>query len=351
MSQQAQRQGVQEARSLLFIEALTPMHPGLGRGGEGFVDLPIQRDEFGFPTIWASSLKGAIKSSLLLSCNNEADNVERAVCRRRVLLAFGPETEEASEYASSISILDARLVLVPARSLRGVWTYVTSPHLLNYLATYLEIVGDKERLSALREVLNLVRGRNAVTSRKEVLVGSGGQSYVVLNEQELAAEHSDALTKLGELLPREVSELIKERGVTVISDELVNNIVRRSLVIQPRIRLDYASKTVVSGGLWEEEYLPQFTVLASVIICRRIRLAGLPDNELKERLNQLADNDSKNKKYGNVSKDELIKAYDDLIHNKLVDANSVCSDVKSRRSMMFGGKETVGKGLARLMWV
>ncbi|MGC9137139.1 type III-B CRISPR module RAMP protein Cmr4 [Caldivirga sp.] len=339
----------QEVRGLFFIEALTPMHPGLGKGGEGFVDLPVQRDEFGFPTIWASSLKGAIKSSLLLSCNNKVNDVDKAVCRREILLIFGPETEEASEYASAVSILDARLVLIPARSLKGIWTYVTSPHLLNYLATYLEIVDDKQRLRALGEVLNLVKGKNAVTSRKETLVSSGGQNYVVLNEQELIAEYSDAIARLSELFPKEVAELIKERGITIISDELASGIVRKSLIIQPRIRLDYASKTVVGSGLWEEEYLPQFTVMASVVICRKVRLTDLPSDKLREKINKIADNDSK--RYSNVNKDDLSKRYSELVNNELAKVNNICSKIRSLNSMMFGGKETVGKGLARLMWV
>jgi len=49
---------------MLYIKALTPIHVGVGRGEATHVDLPLQRDEFGFPTIWASSLKGAIKSNL-----------------------------------------------------------------------------------------------------------------------------------------------------------------------------------------------------------------------------------------------------------------------------------------------
>jgi CRISPR-associated protein Cmr4 len=58
---------------LVFIEALTPLHPGAGRSVEGLADLPVQRDEFGFPTIWASSLKGAIKSAKLLECESQND--------------------------------------------------------------------------------------------------------------------------------------------------------------------------------------------------------------------------------------------------------------------------------------
>jgi CRISPR/Cas system CMR subunit Cmr4 (Cas7 group RAMP superfamily) len=40
------------------------------------------------------------------------------------------------------------------------------------------------------------------------------------------------------------------RGVVVVSDNMISEVVRRSLLVQPRIRLDYKTKTVVAGALW-----------------------------------------------------------------------------------------------------
>ncbi|MFP3157935.1 MAG: RAMP superfamily CRISPR-associated protein, partial [Caldivirga sp.] len=53
----------QRDAKLILLESLTPLHPGSGRGS-AYVDLPVQRDEFDFPTIWSSSLKGALRSTL-----------------------------------------------------------------------------------------------------------------------------------------------------------------------------------------------------------------------------------------------------------------------------------------------
>ncbi|MCX8185483.1 MAG: RAMP superfamily CRISPR-associated protein, partial [Sulfolobales archaeon] len=65
-------------RAILYVRALTPLHVGVGRGYSAQVDLPVQRDEFGFPVIWSSSLKGALKAW-----------VEGSVRK-----CFGPEPEE-----------------------------------------------------------------------------------------------------------------------------------------------------------------------------------------------------------------------------------------------------------------
>ncbi|RLI32648.1 type III-B CRISPR module RAMP protein Cmr4, partial [Candidatus Bathyarchaeota archaeon] len=43
---------------LVLVRAVTMLHPGIGRSG-AVVDLPVQKDNLGFPMIFSSSLKGA----------------------------------------------------------------------------------------------------------------------------------------------------------------------------------------------------------------------------------------------------------------------------------------------------
>ena len=336
----------QRDAKLILLESLTPLHPGSGRGS-AYVDLPVQRDEFDFPTIWSSSLKGALRSTLTLSCNGINDAVERVKCRRKVYLVFGPETDEASDYASAVSILDARLVLIPARSLRGVWTYVTSPHLLNYLLTYMEVVnhGKRDDLGKLVEqVKGVVKDGTAIISRPDLLVSGNS---IVINELELGATQDVTLNQLINLLPGDIRNIANERGLTVVSDSNVQEVVRRSLIIQPRIRLDYATKTVSGSALWEEEYIPQFTVLATALLCREIRV------DVGKKLN-----DWKNKDCKDLKDDEKQKCESELENflrgksSDLKNAGKVCDEVLSDlrpKSLFFGGKETIGKGLVKII--
>jgi CRISPR-associated protein Cmr4 len=336
---------------VILLEALTPLHPGAGRGA-GHVDLPVQRDEFGFPAVWATSLKGALKSTHLLSCDALSGELDKVACRRRVLLIFGPETDEAHEYASAVSFLDARLVAIPARSLRGVWTYVTSPHLLRYLLRYLEAAGYSaagELGKLLEEVKQAVAGGGAVASTDRVLVGDNA----VLNEITIPAKTHDAAVRLASLFPGEVGKLVGEQGLVVVGDDVVGELVRRSLLVQTRVRLDYRRKTVASGGLWEEEYVPQFTIFATVLFCTGIKAA-------KERAETFAKNDVKKIKL-QVDPEEEIKMKEELqkeyieIISTLERPDAVCEEVfkagdgSQIRNLVFGGKETVGKGLASVV--
>jgi CRISPR-associated protein Cmr4 len=271
--------------------------------------------------------------------------VERVKCRRKVYLVFGPETDEASDYASAVSILDARLVLIPARSLKGVWTYVTSPHLLNYLLTYMEVVnhGKRNDLAKLVEqVKGVVKDGTVIISKPDLLVSGNS---IVINELELGATQDATLNQLINLLPGIIRDIASERGLTVVSDSNVQEVVRRSLIVQPRIRLDYATKTVSGSALWEEEYVPQFTVFTTVMRCSGIKARG--DDE---SLNKWVNRDG-----GGLSEDDrkkLVDEYKSLV-DRLKDANNVCAEAlggsKRLVSLFFGGKETIGKGLAKII--
>jgi CRISPR-associated protein Cmr4 len=286
---------------ILFLRALTPLHVGAGRGASIHVELPVQRDEFGFPTIWASSLKGALRANFDRSSKCDKNTI------------FGPEpaSPEVSEYSSAASFTDARLILIPGRLLKGVWAYITSPHMLEQLRTLLEVRGERVDVPS-------VSGNEALVSKPELmLTGSDGRRYVVVNEARLEArEDKSVIESLSKVLPDKIANTVKDKGVIVVSDAVARDIVNRSMVIQYRVRLNPNTKTVVPGALWSEEYMPSNTVMASLVVCREPR---------RRR-----------------SEGEACAS-----------ATDVCNDLvgyfaNTRSTIYVGGKETIGKGLVEL---
>ena len=339
---------------MLFIYALTPLHAGAGRFGAagGVVDLPIQRDEFDFPTIWSSSLKGVLRSNFQLKARSTQNPEERVACEAFVRATFGPEpaSPEVSEYSSALSVLDARLLMVPARSLKGVWVYLTSPHLLNYYKVYLEIASEYnrkagERAKSLGDLIKKIEERfrelganaerTALVSDELCVIGVDQRRVVVLNEEEFSAELMEELNKqLWALLP----DGLERRSLVVVTDNAVKRLVRRSLIIQPRIRLNYERKTVEQGGLWDEEYLPQRTLMVSLVIAKQ------PKMDLRALVKRIAESHEKNTaKAGELAERALAKL------GKL-DATEIVNKLSEWRYAVLGGKETVGKGIARLLW-
>lgn len=285
-------------KMLLYIRALTPLHVGVGRGYGVHVDLPIQRDEFGFPCVWSSSLKGAMKSWL----------------PEDVRPCLGPdpdELESAPVKQSSVVFTDAKLVLIPARVMSGVYTYVTSPHLLDNLGKYLEAGGLSQKFLDAELLENLDRGVVIVSNERILYKGR-----LLANEMELAAEVEKELIKnlgLGGVLPKELLERISNKGLALVPDNnnVSTSLINRSILLQYRVRLRRESKTV-DVGPWSEEFVPTETVFASLILCR--------GDELERP------------KGGG-----RMKCSRDLIKSS-VDGKVV----------FVGGKETIGRGLVKL---
>jgi CRISPR-associated protein Cmr4 len=279
------------------------LHVGTGRGASIHVELPVQRDEFGFPTIWASSLKGALRANF----------DKGSKCDKNTIFGPEPASPEVSEYSSAASFTDARLILIPGRLLKGVWAYITSPHMLEQLRILLEVRGERFDVPS-------ISGNEALVSKPElILTGSDGRKYIVVNEARLEArEDKGVVESLSKVLPDKVANMVREKGVIVVSDTVARDIVNRSMVIQYRVRLDPSTKTVVPGALWSEEYMPSNTVMASLVICREPR---------RRR-----------------SEGETCAS-----------ATDVCSDLISyftntRNTIYVGGKETIGKGLVELYY-
>ncbi|ABP50695.1 MAG: type III-B CRISPR module RAMP protein Cmr4 [Pyrobaculum arsenaticum] len=304
---------------LFWVLALTSIHPGVGRSEAAHVDLPVQRDEFGLPAIWATSLKGAVRAKAeggLFAGPYCVDVGKKDECAK-VIAAFGPKPEYASEHSSAVAFLDAKLFAVPARSLRGVWIYVTSPLLLGFAKLYSQALGVPLSLPQLPTV-----------GEGEVALSSGRfaeNNVAVINEMKfkVVGEQAPALN----LPPFDKVKQItgSEPGFAVVSDQDLPRVVRRSLLVQYRVRLKKETKTVETGP-WSEEYIPPFTVFITGIHCNgRVREA------VRVRL---------------PPKDD--KKNEEVVELKNFDP---CAYVESKAKgpLWIGGKETVGKGLVEIL--
>ena len=106
---------------LLWVLALTSIHPGVGRSEEAHVDLPVQRDEFGLPAIWASSLKGAVRDKAegsLFDGSKCAAVSKRGECAKAIV-AFGLKPDYARGHSPAVPFLHPQTFTGPAPSLLG----------------------------------------------------------------------------------------------------------------------------------------------------------------------------------------------------------------------------------------
>jgi len=238
---------------VLTFYSETPVHMGTGQS-VSYVDLPIQRERHtSFPVLWSSGIKGVIRD---LASRKWPD-------KEKVELIFGPESE-GSEFASCISITDAKILLYPVRSLRGVFAWITCPLVLRRLKDDIISVGLNKDLN-ISEFLNVTDGE-ALVFGNDLIVKD--KDEVVLEEFVFKAEKKElgGLEEfLNSLLPNnELTSKLKEHLV-IVSDNVFKDFVNYAVEVRTRIRIDQAKGTVKDGALFSEELIPSESVFYSLV--------------------------------------------------------------------------------------
>jgi len=260
-------------QELLGLIAETQIHAGTGRA-TGFIDLPIMREAHtGWPCVFGSAVKGALR------CAAE----QMPAARSWLADVFGPDTKNASDHAGALAVSDARLLLLPVRSLTSHYKWVTCPALLKRAADDARRAGKRVPDFALPKL----EADEAITSAQD------GPLY--LEEFHFRAHKADLTVLIGWL-----SGFVREDGIqeklaqqlAIVNDDLFAHIAQFATPVTPHIAqfatpvtphiaidnatkthpgpsasayaviaIDNATKTVKNGQLWYEETLPPDTVL------------------------------------------------------------------------------------------
>ncbi len=324
---------------LLLGIAVDPIHAGAGRA-PGVVDLPVQRDALGYPIVYASSVKGALKTLCAkeLNCSIESDDRGRILCSNNCSLCcclFGPEPGEGDKGAGRLAILDLVPLALPAPSAEYGFVYITSPVLISRALLVLEAVavrlqdGDQNAenvAKALRGLLEKLQEKARNLPSGEVAVVDGGifkggavtvGATPLTVREKVSVEKRDELEKALSRLGGLAGELLRRLVVSSSQDGPV--LVERALLRVTRVALRRDRKTVMTGALWTEEYLPYGTVFLTAVI----------DTGFK---NEYCDKANVDDPLGELRKKVLKE-----------------KDKDGRFYVIVGGKETVGKGLIKFV--
>ncbi|MGC9117048.1 MAG: type III-B CRISPR module RAMP protein Cmr4, partial [Conexivisphaera sp.] len=104
------------AGRLLLAYSLTPVHAGAGRS-VGAVDLPVQRDPIGYPVIFSSSFKGALRDNLGARLGH-GDKFIKCL--------FGSDVEEAQKESGRLILTDLYPILYPVANVERGYVYITT---------------------------------------------------------------------------------------------------------------------------------------------------------------------------------------------------------------------------------
>ena len=246
---------------LFLLHALSPLHAGTGRG-VGMIDLPIAREKAtNIPYLPGSSLKGVLRDACTVDKTRE--------------LVFGPDTSNAETGAGAINITDLRLLLLPVRSLRGTFAWVTSPFLLQRLLRDTKTLKDVSLPTSIP--LPIEDETCLVVAEESKLFGSENQE-VILEDIPLRADTDTTqdivktwANKLAEILfPGDANwkKTFTER-FCIVSDDVISFLLEVGTEVTARIALESDTKTVKDGALWYEESLPSESILSGLVIANK----------------------------------------------------------------------------------
>lgn len=247
--------------ALLGLWAQTSIHAGAGSSIDG-IDLPIQREGHnGWPCVFGSAVKGALRAKA---------ETENSWHKDSIRYVFGPDSdsEKASEHAGALMVGDARLLLLPVRSLTGYFKWVTCPSLLKRLQR------DAERLNIKLESFSIPKFKQEEREIGFQLHISNGKEKedLFLEEYRITTEHHDlsAITKVLNSLCG-IAETDLQAQLVVVSDAMFTYLCQYATPVAAHIAIDNAKKTVKPGALWYEETLPPETVFYLALAANAVR--------------------------------------------------------------------------------
>ncbi len=286
-----------QSTALVGLLAETSIHAGAGQS-VGAIDLPIMREAHtDWPCVYGSAVKGALRA--------------RAEDRKltHINLIFGPDTNNASDHAGALTVGDARLVLLPVRSLTGHFKWVTCPALLRRFQS------DTQRLGVTQGGFDVPE---AATDMVVLPKAKKEPTTLFLEEFRLMVKTAemDALIKnLATLIPDPNAVDLLQQQLAIVEDDLFGYLARYAVPVAAHVCIDNATKTVKPGALWYEESLPSDTLLYVALTAW----------------------DSRKAKSSRSSADILHDVKQDLFGDKPY--------------LQIGGNETVGMGWCRVGWL
>ncbi|WP_069470915.1 type III-B CRISPR module RAMP protein Cmr4 [Candidatus Marithrix sp. Canyon 246] len=240
--------------AILGLCTETSLHAGTGQMLSN-IDLPIQREyHTSYPCVYGSGVKGALRQSAESRGFKWIDEV------------FGPDMQHGSEHAGALGVSDARLLLLPVRSLTGHFKWVTCPAILDRWKADYQRLGLPEANGF--SVPSTIDNETALVHDK-------------LPEQDLFLEEfrfktqanknvKDVINNIIKLINNDLkANLIKQ--LVIINDDMFAHLCRYATPVDAHIAIDNETKVTIPGALWYQETLPPNTLLYTSLIAQNSR--------------------------------------------------------------------------------
>lgn len=226
---------------LIGMLAETFIHSGIGQALTG-PDLPVARERItDYPFIPGSGQKGGWKNWAKEQAGLKNDS-ERL---------FGK-----ADSAGTVMFSDARLLLLPVRSLNTAYVWLTCPLLLERLERDINRIGGK------------AASPKSPKEGKYRAAKDGLSGVLMLEEREFEPEGAhvepEILTLIKKLVPTNIQSRL-DKQIAIVSDEDFGWFAKYALPVSAHNKL---KENKTSDNLWYEETLPPDTVMYVMLVER-----------------------------------------------------------------------------------
>ncbi len=232
---------------MIGLLAETSLHFGAGRN-EGYIDLPVARESAtGYPVLVGSSLKGSLRDQAEKQWDGRANGAEVPQVER----VFGNP-----DGAGGIIVSDARLLLLPVRSLQSAYRWLTCPLIIERLNRDLARCGIAGSLPipTVQDQQYLAAGTGPLYLEERDFTSGGGLPKGLVQGLSAFIGHADTAKRL-------------ETQLTILSNDRFQWFASYGLQVTARNKL---KENKTSGNLWYEETLPPDTVLYAMLAERNV---------------------------------------------------------------------------------
>lgn len=278
----------QTSKPLFFI-CETPLHAGSG-SDLGIVDLPIQREKHtSYPKVESSSLKGAIREAvegvfIKKAIDEDAKKIAKSRKNKIVEALFGPEDANNDAHMGALGFSDARLLLFPVKSMKGVFAWVTCPKVLqqferdmrisnaNFKITNIPNDPDDGKCFYLHKDSKVTLGSN---NHKSILLEEYAFSAILKEDLMVTDKETGTPHQLNAWLASSVSNEFffqdkMNEDIVILSNNDFKDFVNLSTDVITRTAIDNEKGTVKPGALFTEEFLPAESVLYTLVMASPI---------------------------------------------------------------------------------
>jgi CRISPR-associated protein Cmr4 len=175
---------------------------------------------------------------------------------------FGPD-KDAADHAGAIAFGDAQLVAFPVRSLRNTFVYATCP---TALARLKRMAGDAApwAVPSVKDDEARVAGDGALSAGRLVLEAFDFKAEVDAGLVGVAAWLSKSALPAGAAHDYFRNKIAAD--LVLLTDTAFSHFVRHATVVEAHVRINNATGTADSGGLFYTENLPPESLLAGLVL-------------------------------------------------------------------------------------